>query len=72
MARLWISNNEKYATTVLMKLSKSCVFSGKEGLSPAGNEDGLLTASHPGAWQVRKIAISILCLVHRGLYAEKR
>ena len=49
MVRLWISN-EKYATTVLIELSKSCVFSGKEGLSPAGNEDGLLTDSHPGAW----------------------
>ena len=49
MVRLWTSN-EKYATTVLIELSKSCAFSGKEGLSPAGNEDGLLTDSHPGAW----------------------
>jgi hypothetical protein len=34
VACLWISN-EKYGTTVLMELSKSCLFSGKEGLSPA-------------------------------------
>ena len=47
MVRLWISN--EYATTVLIELSKSCAFSGKEGLSPAGNEDGLLTASDAGA-----------------------
>jgi len=49
VVRLWISN-EKYATIVLIELPKSCAFSGKEGLSLAGNEDGLLTDSHPGAW----------------------
>jgi len=49
VVHLWISN-EKYATTVLIELSKSYAFSGKEGLLPTGNKDGLLTDSHPGAW----------------------
>jgi hypothetical protein len=44
---LWISN-EKYATTVLIELSKPYAFSGKEGLSLACNEDELHTASYPG------------------------
>ena len=48
MVRLWISN-EKYAKMLFIELSKSCVFSAKEGLSPAVNEDGLLTASDAGA-----------------------
>lgn len=50
MECLWISN-EKYATTVLIELSKPYAFSGKEGLSLACNEDELHTASYPGNMQ---------------------
>jgi len=71
VVRLWISN-EKYATTVLIELSKSCVFSGKEGLSPAGNEDGLLTYSHQELGKWEKLRFLSYVWLHRGLYAEKR